>query len=582
MTLGLNGAMKGLKAVAAPAAILALGLAVGLCGLNAGLPGAQRLKACFNGIRPSQKDAQLFAQKWRGLYQSIKRSHQNMEVAEPVTYAQSRVEVLPGWRFPPDALVNSCRSFLLQSVQPDEKKAFIILSQMRPWKLQFEPLYIQYGGAFIYPLGAFLAAASVLRLAHLTSDMAHYLRHPEDMRRLYLLARIFILIFGLGSLLALYHMGKYLAGAGAGFLAALFFLLCPIIINNSHLIKPHPYAAFWALAALWQALRARETGAGYRWCGLLSGMAFGSSLTLALFAALPAWIWLEKKLSRPDDLKPLEWRQAAEGCAIALGVCLLTNPYLILAFHDFAWEILIYGHAASGSHLAGLWSLALSAQSGMGLVLSVVSAAALLWALARGGAARFLSAFCLACAGILWLKYGTGEDVFRLYYALIGVACLLSVLWIRSWRARWLQIAVLSAIFIDTGLRGAVATVNFWQASRQSSTRHKAAAWINRHIPPGSSLGLARFPEPAHLPVFALNRYRLVILGPKERADPAGFPDYLIVDAEGNGLLDNTYKVVYDPLVRFPPFGFAWAKSSADPDFLNTGFFIYKKARIRR
>ena len=90
-------------------------------------------------------------ERWEQLYRDISRSHQRMEKEEPATYLKGFQEAPPGWAFPPEPLLNSCRSFLIQSDNPDEKKAFIILSRMRPWKLEFEPLYLHYGGAFIYP-----------------------------------------------------------------------------------------------------------------------------------------------------------------------------------------------------------------------------------------------------------------------------------------------------------------------------------------------------------------------------------------------------------------------------------------------
>ena len=262
-------------------AVLVFGLLTGLCGLQWGLPGRQRLAALPERLQPTSEVVDRLARGWAELYAGIERAHSELKPEEPVTSVRGIEEIAPGWDWPPVKLANSYRSLLLRSENPDEQKAFVVLSRMRPWKLELEPLYIHYGGAFIYPLGAFLGAASLTRLVTLVADMRHYLTHPEDMGRLFLAGRLFILAFSVATLWVLFDLGRRLSGTMTGFWAAAFHALCPLVIINAHTLKPHPYAAFWGRAAGRYAYLAVEAGRArtYLLMGLCAGLAAGSNLS---------------------------------------------------------------------------------------------------------------------------------------------------------------------------------------------------------------------------------------------------------------------------------------------------------------
>ena len=53
------------------------------------------------------------------------------------------------------------RRFRLYSYQPDEMISFRALAKMHPGNFQFDPQMYQYGGLWIYPLGAIVKAASI-------------------------------------------------------------------------------------------------------------------------------------------------------------------------------------------------------------------------------------------------------------------------------------------------------------------------------------------------------------------------------------------------------------------------------------
>ncbi|OGS01994.1 MAG: hypothetical protein A3G41_02000 [Elusimicrobia bacterium RIFCSPLOWO2_12_FULL_59_9] len=565
---------------AALAAVLLVGVVTGLWGIRWGLPGRARLRAYPESLRLDPQASQRFAESWEKLYQEIRRAHSEMHSEEPVTYVKGVEEFSPGWNFPPGNLVNSYRALLLQSENPDEKKSFIILSQMRPWRLEFKPLYVQYGGSFIYPLGVFVKAASWLGGFAVVPDIRHYLTHPEDMGSAYLSGRLFILVFQLGSLWVLYDLGRRLAGWRAGLCAALFFALSPIVAVNSHLIKPHCYAAFWCLAAVRYAVLALTKGRGreYLLCGLCLGVAMGANFTFLAFTAILPWLWWWRWKS--GAAAPEEIRRAVAALAAAAAVCLLLNPYLLLSYRDFAWEM-AYARRSRWS-LENMATVLRELFNGMGPVVSVVSLLGLAAAFRAGQAKRFLALLFVGTFFILWMVLAQFSGGFvtmsRYYYPCVGLACLIAAIGITEPCPRAAKILVLSLALADGGLRCVTHLDNMRLGSGPRSTRFEAAAWIDSHIPLGATVGLTRYPEPAHTPPFRYDLYRLIVFESPGFLAPGHEPEYIVVDEESRPILQEGWaKGKYVEFRVFRPLSLGWARVLDSSFYANTGMYVYKR-----
>lgn len=430
--------VRGLGEPAAFAAVMLLAAATSLWALDWGLPGPQRHKPW--GGPPTEAEARDLAERWSQLYRDIEDSHRRLAPDE----AQAA-----------DPLLASRRSYLLHTENPDEKKSFIVLSRMRPWKLDFQPLYAQYGGGFIYPLGAALLAVP----GKLTSDLAHYLQRPEDMGRLYLAGRMLVAAAHVATVALLFFLGRGLAGWGAGAAGAALWALCPLAVTQAHLVKPHAYATFWVVLA---AMHRR---------GFYAGMAAASSLATAPFFLL---------LGR-------RWKQ----WLIAAAVFFAFNPYLFLAYKDFAWELEVYSPQRLGSP-AGF--AALGTEVGWGLL--AVCLAGLL-------AGRAWAA--LAAGAILAARFGGSAA--RLFHPLIALGCAYGAALI--WRLtppgpRAVLVCSLLAL-------GAARSLPILSSLAAGQGRPEAAAWVDAHVPAGAVIGLNYYPDPAHVPPFTFGRYELAV-----------------------------------------------------------------------
>lgn len=550
------------------AAVLAVGLLQGLTGIRWGLPGPARVAAFPPDFQPSSENALEMTQRWQKLYEEIAQAHRELKREEPVTYVQGRDEIEPGWNFPPDKLLNSYRSFLLRTENPDEQKSFVVLGRMRPWRFEFEPLFIQYGGAFIYPLGAYLQALSWARAVRVVPDMAYYLQEPAQMGRLYLAARVFILLCQLGTLWVLYDLGVMLGGETAGALACLLWMLCPIVAATSHIVKPHPFAALWVVAAARWAAKKR-----YLLSGVAAGLGAGANFAFGVFFALPLLGWLL------GGRKKAERAAAARATITGLLVFFALNPYALLARRDFVWETTIYPQS-SGATLAALGALLvprLVSAAGLAAALCFVwglvetygrKEARLVWWTAVGG--LVLSWALLATR---WGFVG-GVGAWRFFYPALALFCVLAGASISRMPKR-MRLAAILFILVDGVPRCAVYLRNM--AFDEGGTRARAAEWVDKNVPAGSTLGLSRYPQPATSPILRYDQYKLVVYSdPKYlESDP---PQFLLVDESGaSELARSGLAEKYDLVDAQEPFRFLWAKIEDETFFANAKQYVYRR-----
>lgn len=570
LLLRLKPLRGGWKAEAGLFAALAVGLLTGLTGITGGLPGPGRLRALPEALRGSPEFAAKLADSWRALYAGIERAHAELAPDEPRTSVAGVADVPPGWTYPPDALINSARSLLTQSVNPDEKKSFIILSRMRPWRLEFEPLYAQYGGAFIYPLGAFLAAAHVLHLARLTPDLAYYLANPGAMARLYLLGRLYALLFHLGALWMLYELGRVLSGRRTGTAAALLWALAPVAVVNAHVLKPHPVAAFWFAAAAYCLVRAVEEGrwTDYLLCGLGAGLAAGGNLAAGYALGMPVLA----RLARREG----SWGPALAGAAAGLGVVALTNPYLVFAPRHFAWELTIYSPAHFGVAREGILAFASKVlPAGLGLGLAAAAALGAVRGLFADARRRALAVLLIG-GGILvfarFPSFASSVGSLRLHYAALGLAVVVAADFLAS-LPRPFPVLLLAAVLAETGLRGAVYLENLRREAGPGATRQAAAEWMDANIPAGASVGLADYPAPAHTPPFRWDRLRLKVYQDPAAAAADG-PEWFAGSETDLAVLERAAPNRYDTARRFPSAELLGLRAVDDAFFANSDMII--------
>ena len=110
------------------------------------------------------------------------------------------------------------------------------------------------------------------------------------MGRFYLVARGYVVCWGLLGALTVWSIGRRLGGSSAGLLAGVWFAFLPVVVCMSHEAKPHLPGAVLMLLAVLAAMRYVGSGrARDRWClALACGAALGMLLSsLPIFILIP-------------------------------------------------------------------------------------------------------------------------------------------------------------------------------------------------------------------------------------------------------------------------------------------------------
>ncbi len=336
-------------------AVIALVYAMqALYGITWGLPGGHADWFLFGGKEPwSGKKIDQLA---RGAEKFAATRGSDVDM-DPV--AQEKVTRQVDLSSDEAALARLYLRYRLYTYQPDEMISMMALAGMRPGQGQFDPKLYQYGGLFIYPVGALIKLCGVLGLIDVRSDLVFYLDNPDEFAKFYIVARAYSAAWGLIGVFLVFAIARRLGGPRAGLLAALLFAMMPVVVCMSHEGKPHLPGAVLMLFAVHCAMRrpgepwtrrgaAAHTHVGVRWtvsvaCGGAVGMVLSSAPILVL---IPLTTWISHSCHesstasrglprRAATAARLGWiRNAFIGILAAGVVYLICNPYI--AINSFA------------------------------------------------------------------------------------------------------------------------------------------------------------------------------------------------------------------------------------------------------
>ncbi len=534
-------------------AVVALAAITFLSGLNWGLPSRQSDPLLFGDRQP-----------WTGA--QIMRLAGAWE-EDGTRGADIAMHPVPGNR-PVPILLNDTdakraeivRRYRLYSNQPDEMITFRSLSRMKPGRFDLDPRLYQYGGLWIYPVGALLKLASVAHLITLRTDLAFYLDHPDAFARFYLVARGYSAAWGLMGVLAVFAIAREWTGKfSVGLTAAAVYASLPLVIDLSHEAKPHLAGAVLTLLAIGSAMRYTRTGLTRWWiaAGIAAGAAMGMVLTgYAAFAVLPVMTLL-----RPTSWKT-RFKITAASVLIGIAIFALTNPYLPLnlLFHRqvlhsnvgnygtfyqprLSWSGLVFSAGAVvegtsiGPALVGLPGivafcvpLAMRRKTdGRGLLLAAPAMLVLIQfvLLAEGKTAEYARFALLPDLAIA-----------------ITAAALVDRLRING-REKMLASVLLIAATLYFGLRY---DLNFLADNQLSSTRRTTAALLHEVRPDGGMIAVWAEPAPYCLPPVDLFRWRIYLM---PRGSTAGNAVYAVTPVDRPTAAKSDKKLL--TLVSEPP-----------------------------
>jgi len=221
------------------------------------------------------------------------------------------------------------RRYRLYTYQPDEMVTMMALASMSPGQGDLDPKLYQYGGLWVYPIGALLKVASLLGAITLTTDLTYYLDHPDAFGRFYVVARLYVVAWALVGVWVVFRMACRLTGGCLAAMAAAStcYIAMPVVVNMAHEAKPHLPGAVLVLATVLAAMRYVETGKRVWWAIMV--VLCGAALGMVL-AAWPAFA----VLLIAERMRKQKWgvcfRWAALGGVIGVATYGVTNPYVVI------------------------------------------------------------------------------------------------------------------------------------------------------------------------------------------------------------------------------------------------------------
>jgi len=511
--------------------------ALWLSGLSWGLPSRDRLLMLMPA---AQADS---PQLHRELARGRTRLYAGLEARDrqPGDYIE-RVERIPGgWSIPPERLRNSFRSYFLRTANADEQKPLTYLAHMKPRRLDFEPFGIDYGGAYIYPLGAYFAVLKTAGLVQVSSDLTLYLRNAGAMARVFLAGRLFSCAGLLGCVLMLFLLGQGGVGrpAAPGWTAALLFALSPVVCVTAHTMNAYGWATFWFLTACWRMQAHLEDGckSSILQAGAAAGLCVGSSFAFWT-AAIPLLAPLLPRKGRPYEWKEALFLSAAAGAACGV-VFVAANPYFFLRFEKFTGQLVFIARAVPFDFSTGmLWQFLtefmpinwgwLQTAAGLfaaGCLLSRPDSEPL----ERVLAAAFWFSLVNLAGRIADFSHGRH---FLPFFA-VGSLAFARLLWGRvAPRSRALAITIAALVAVDAGLGAASYAANFRREAAGAGTRTAASRWMAENVPARSSVGLMQPPQYSETPPFRFDRHEIVLFAEPEQLDGERLPDFVLANEE--------------------------------------------------
>ena len=455
----------------------------------------------------------------------------------------------------------------IRSCHPDEHYVLKGLANMDPRRGDFTSGLFGWPSLIFYIEGLALAVTSFFGYVTLTRDLAFYFANPDEIAKMYLVGRFMVVLFGTATAVVLYCWGRDCYNRGTGILAGVMISVLPLTTVHMHYMTGDIPMLFFVSLGLYFCSRSVLSSRA-RW-PILAGLALGLAVSakykavilLPLILVAVGAREMAKGRSMSDAVLRM-WRlPALAGIAIALSVFLLLNLSVVRHASEF-WRVFsgeigsVAMNVGEGVTRGGDWFRRIPAMIGAafaapGLLLVhctgpipiVLALGACIRAVVDRSRRDLLPAIGFV---LVYLTMGFIGTVYgRHMMPLLPMVALLSA---RQALVAWQQVPVpklrsyltvgLVALLVGTSLWRSIGYCRLFAAL---DVRLEAARWISSHVPTGASIGVPEIPWQYDTPPINERKYEVLVAGYDVEKLRALRPEYYLVSSRHK-----------DPILRKP------------------------------
>ena len=394
----------------------------------------------------------------------------------------------------PTVLAGAPRLLLSPGDHPDEPTVCTVVTDF-PFNY-FDNHNFVYGTAWQYMIGLLLVPVKLIHLAWMSNEW-----QSEDSyyHLAAVVARLASVAAGTVAIYLTWLLGRRLFGRVAGATAAALLSVSLYHCNNSAFATLDvPMSCLLVLLFL-VTIRAVEvrTPAAWAVCGAVAGFLMGTKVVAVFFALVPLFVIAVKWIEERRD--PAYIRAAAVYVGVASAVLFVTTPHMFVHPVDF-WRYILtqkrgWYDPAQTSLLARASQALRGTQTAIGAPLIIAFLGGAVLSLRRKPA---IPAVALLLLAIYYLFWG-GFLVPRYVIAISPLFCLFAGLFL----ATLIESHLVSVRIAGIGLLAAALALSAYQCvagivMRLDDTRPRAAAYIARTTPAGTTVGVLATSAPGH------------------------------------------------------------------------------------
>jgi 4-amino-4-deoxy-L-arabinose transferase-like glycosyltransferase len=384
------------------------------------------------------------------------------------------------------------------SYHPDEKAFFWVVSLMDIQNLNFNPHWFIYPTFHYYLVLIPIMVLSNLGFLSFEPNLIFYGLYPLEVGKALLIGRTLSVLFGITTVFIVYLIGKLLYNEEVGILSSLLLSLTPLHVIHSHFLTNDVPVTFWILTTLMFCIKIFKSGKTkwYLLSGASAGFATSTKYTagLIILSILTAhFLYLKKNgVTSPRNIG----KNILLSFSLLISTFIITSPYSILAFSEFKRDLIWASSSRSSIIIHSIeWF-----DTGPGLIFNLTNSLfyglglpVLLFALFGAGISLNKKKPETFIVLSFVIPYYVIVSTWKLRYArymlpITPLLILFAAIGLFNIRARFKKLGIL--ILIGVVVYTSILMMLYDYTLAAQDPREQARAWINKNIPPGTSIGL--------------------------------------------------------------------------------------------